>query len=136
MNFVRIIIGLLVTIGAYIQVSGQIASAFSNDSKIVLDGLLNIWASFGMLLICPYLTIYVIKDEFTLRLPIGDANRVLVILGLVVAPLLAIGLYNQSHANVANYVECKSERKLSSRYSSRTYAITEDLCQTLKSQND
>ncbi|EKO3401455.1 hypothetical protein OI845_004388 [Vibrio fluvialis] len=40
--------------------------------------------------------------------------------------------FSQSKANVANYVECKHERKVSSRYSSRTYAIDDEICATLK----
>lgn len=132
MNFVRITLCLLVVIGAYFQVSEQITSAFSSSNKIVVDGLLNIWASIAMLLMCSYLTIYTIKDAFSLSLPTGEAKRVLLVLGLVIAPLFAVTTYTKSQSNVASYVECKRERKLSSRYSSRTYAISQEVCESLE----
>ncbi|MGD8230784.1 hypothetical protein [Vibrio sp. TRT 1302] len=135
MNCIRILLSLLVTTGAYFQVNQQITSALSDESKIVVDGLLNIWASYAMLLMCPYLALDAAKKQLALRFPIGEINRVLLVMGAIIAPLLAIGTYVQSKTNVADYIECKSERKLSSRYSSRTYVQTEELCLALKNKD-
>ncbi|EEX41777.1 hypothetical protein VFA_001614 [Vibrio furnissii CIP 102972] len=51
---------------------------------------------------------------------------------VVIAPLLAIATFGQTKSNVSGYVECKHERKVSSRYSSRTYAINDEICASLK----
>ncbi len=134
MNYFRLVVYALIVGFAYWQANEQLTSAFSNDDIIKVDGVLNVWASHAMLLIFLYLIIYVIKDEFKLPFRIGEVNRVLIVVGLVVSPALAMITYGQSKENVAHYVECKSERQFSSRYSSRTYALNEQLCQEISSK--
>ncbi len=135
MNFVRVIIFLISTFVGIRIVSDFVGILFYNDNVINVPGILNMWGGYGMVLICPYLVIYVINDEFNLSLPIGNMNNVGIILMIVIAPLFAIGTYSKTKANVADYVECQSERNISSRYSSRTYAINEELCLSLKEQH-
>lgn len=131
MNYLRVIfLGLLGGL-AYFQIYGQIGSAFSTNSVIKVDGLLNIWASYSGLLICTYLTIYYLKDIFHLSINIGNVNKVGILMFVVIAPLLTIVTFGQTKSNVSSYVECKSERKISSRYSSRTYAVSAELCSAL-----
>lgn len=136
MNYVRIIGCALVSLFGLFLTYRQVSTAFSDGNIIKVDGLLNMWGSYGMLLVFFYLMLYHIKHSLAPSLAIGKPETAILVIAIVVSPLFAMGTYSQAQANVANYVECKSERKLSSRYSSRTYAITEDLCQTLKSQND
>lgn len=132
MNYVRVVLfSLLTWMGWWIS-SDNITKAFSSTPLIVeVSGLLNIWAGFCCLFTGSYIVIYSIKDEFKLSIPIGEINRVIAISTLIMSPLLTIGVYGQIQTNVASYVECKSERKISSRYSSRTYAVNEELCLTL-----
>ncbi|WP_157617652.1 hypothetical protein [Vibrio mexicanus] len=111
--------------------SDQVVTAFSNEDIVKIDGLINIWASNAMLLIFPYLALYVVKEQFKLPLPIGEINKVGVVLLIIVAPLLSLGLYSQAKSNVTSYIECSEQRTFTSRYSSRTYAISEDMCLTL-----
>ncbi|MBF4323586.1 hypothetical protein EAY22_25735, partial [Vibrio anguillarum] len=70
-----------------------------------------------------------VKDEFNLSLPIGEINKVIIISVLVISPLFTVITYSKIHSNLENYVECSELRTLSSRYSSRTYAISPELCQ-------
>ncbi|HIH0873165.1 hypothetical protein Q5N41_07315 [Vibrio cholerae] len=131
MNVFRIFLFLS---GAFIGgwlVKNLIEAAFYHSNIIRVAGLLNMWGSYVMLLIFPYFTIYTIKERFELSLNIGEINKVGIVLVLIVAPLLAMGTYSKAQSNVESYVECKSERKISSRYSSRTYAVNEELCLTL-----
>jgi hypothetical protein len=131
LNQIRIVLFSLVTYFAFGQASEQLSFALSDGDVIKTDGLLNIWASYSSLFLGLYIVIYSLKALWKLSLYIGEINRVLLVACLIIAPLLAIGTYSQAKANVADYVECKSERKLSSRYSSRTYARTEELCLSL-----
>ena len=131
MNYIRIIIFSLVACIAFWQVSEQFTSAFFSDDVVKIDGLLNIWAANASLLLGLYITIYSINEQFELSFRIGDINRVLILFCFLVAPLLAIGTYHLSLMNVINYVECKKERELSSRYSSRTYAVSQEVCESL-----
>ncbi|QDC92985.1 hypothetical protein [Vibrio furnissii] len=132
MNYLRLVFLGLLGFLAYWQVAGQIGSAFSTNTVIKADGLLNIWASYSGLLICTYLSIYYLKDILNLSINIGNVNKVGILMFVVIAPLLAIATFGQTKSNVSGYVECKHERKVSSRYSSRTYAINDEICASLK----
>ncbi|EKO3438036.1 hypothetical protein NTE19_001882 [Vibrio fluvialis] len=107
----------------------------TNAPVITISGILNIWAAYGGAFIGAYLVLYFVKEQFHWSVRIGDFNRVIAVVGLLIAPLLAITTYSKALSNVDNYVECKSERKLSSRYSSRTYAISASFCDTLSNAN-
>lgn len=107
---------------------GQVSGAFSSSDTITLDGLLNIWASCSGVLFSAYLIVYSVKEQFKLSINIGDINKMLILSCLAVSPLMAIGIYSKTKENVSGYVECTGERKASSRYSSRTYAVSQQLC--------
>lgn len=135
MNYFRLVLFTLASYLAFLFVSKDISSVYSNEQIIIISGLLNVWASYSMLFICSYLVIHTLKKEFQLSWKLGDPSRVVFLITIIISPLLAIGTYSQAKSNVANYVECKSERKISSRYSSRTYALNEELCQQLKDKD-
>ncbi len=131
MIYIRMIGCVLIAYLGYTQISDHLASAFSESPIIKVDGILNMWASYGLCFIFSYLAIYYIKAKYELAWRIGEINRVLIFCSIVVAPLLAIGTYIQAKDNVSNYIECSELRKFSSRYSSRTYATSTELCQQL-----
>lgn len=135
MMWLRLGIIFLGTIGGLYGAVITTKPAFSSADIIEISGPLNIWGSYTMLLVLPYIAIYTVKEAYRLKLNIGDIRKVGLLLMLVVAPSISIGVYGQSKANVSNYVECKDERKVSSRYSSRTYAIDDSLCDVLQ-KND
>lgn len=128
MIYIRMIGCILIAYLGYVQISDHLVSAFSENPVIKVDGILNMWASYGAFFIFSYLAAYYIKEKYELTWRIGEINRVLIFCSIIVAPLFAIGTYGQAKDNVSNYIECKSERKISSRYSSRTYAISANLC--------
>ncbi|WP_306332044.1 hypothetical protein [Vibrio injensis] len=128
MSYFRILFCLLVALGGWFLSKRQLETAFSNADIIKVDGLLNIWASYGILLLCCYLLFYYIKEIFKFSFPIGEINKVIIVIAIVIAPILAIGTFSKAKSNVSNYIECKDERKVSSRFSSRTYATTSELC--------
>lgn len=131
MIFARMVLFATMSMIAGYFVTGDLNSAFSSDQVIKVSGVLNMWADYGAAIIGAYLTLYFTKEQFELSLRIGDFNRVIVFVALLIAPALAVGTYSKAMSNVGNYVECKDERQVSSRYSSRTYALTDSQCQTV-----
>ncbi|MBY7902760.1 hypothetical protein KW459_17750 [Vibrio fluvialis] len=135
MNYVRIVLFSSMSLLALYFVCGGVSSALTNSPVITISSILNIWAAYGGTLIGAYLVLYFVKEQFHWSVRIGDFNRVIAVVGLLIAPLLATATYSKALSNVDNYVECKNERKISSRYSSRTYAISASLCDTLSNDN-
>lgn len=129
MNYVRMIMfSLLGGIGFWIT-SSNVHKALGAPMQVIeVSGILNVWAGFGCLLIGMYMVIWSVKEQFQLHLKIGNINTVLLVTSIIIAPLLAATTYGQIQANISGYVECKGKREVRSRYSSRTYAISEELC--------
>ncbi len=130
MNYIRIVLCLLVTWLCWWITSGNLNQAFGLlPSSVEVSGVLNVWAGFSGVIASMYLIVYSVKDEFNLSFPIGEINKVIIISVLVISPLFTVITYSKIHSNLENYVECSELRTLSSRYSSRTYAISSELCQ-------
>lgn len=129
MNYVRVVICALVTALAFYFTSKSIGAAYSNEPVIQIYGLLNIWGCYVLLFLCPYFAAYYMKEQHGFNFPLGNANQVVLILGLVLAPSLAIATQMKATSNVTGYVECKEQREISSRFSSRTYARNLKLCE-------
>ncbi|MGR5285559.1 hypothetical protein ACP3V5_09595 [Vibrio maritimus] len=108
-----------------------ISTAFSHGELITVYGLANMWGVYGALLVFFYLTLYHAKDAFSISLPIGDLNKTLLICGILVAPTFALATFGVTQTKLADYVECKSKREISTRFSSRTYAISVEVCESL-----
>jgi hypothetical protein len=104
---------------------------FDTPDVIKVDGILNIGATYGGTLISIYLFFWWLNYLVKIPFPLGNMSRVLLLIALIITPLLAMGTYTKIHSNLTGYVECKSERKFSLRYSSRTFAIDESLCPEL-----
>ncbi len=134
MNYFRVVISTLVTALALYFTSKSVGSVFSNEPVIQIYGLLNIWGCYVLVFLCPYFAAYYIKEQHNLKLTLGNSNLIVLIIGLVLAPSLAIATQLKATSNVADadYVECREQREMSSRFSSRTYALNASLCDELK----
>ena len=98
--------------------------------KIVkIYGLLPMWAVFAGVFVFPVITIWVIQEDIKVNILKVNPNKLLAILGLGLAPLLAFGFHSKTVSNINGYVECKSMRDVALRYSSRTYSISPELCE-------
>ncbi|EMI4513204.1 hypothetical protein V6560_000693 [Vibrio parahaemolyticus] len=132
MNLLRMVVFLLLSIlGGWI-INANIYSAFS-DAQLVIerDGIMNIFAGYGCFFIGLYVVIYVAKEQFRLNFNVGEFNKV--VGGLVITSLiLSVVNFAAINRQVEGYTECKNLREISSRYSSRTYAISPELCDSLK----
>ncbi len=124
-----LLIGVIYWTGYY---SLDIAMTMFDASEIIkVDGVLNIAGVYGVFLLSIYLLIWWLNQLIAIPFPIGDINKVILVILLVITPILTIGTYTKIHKNIESYVECSELRKFSSRYSSRTYATSTELCQQL-----
>ncbi|MFV8457883.1 hypothetical protein ACNO5M_22675 [Vibrio owensii] len=122
-------ISLFFTIGLFF--APQYIELMNTTNPIIkVGGIANIAAVFAMLFWMPYLLVYWINDLVKLPFPIGEFNKTFAVL-TVLSLVVSLGVYKkiQQHIVQFNYIECKDMREISSRYSSRTYAISPELCE-------
>ncbi|MFC3023876.1 hypothetical protein ACFODT_08565 [Vibrio zhugei] len=130
MIFLRIIITVLVILGSGFLSLDIVERAFDISDIVKVDGVLNIWGTYGLFLIGLYGLMYWLGQIIELPFPIGNFTKVIVVIGVILSPLLTVVTYAKVHTDIAGYVECSSLRKVSLHYSSRTYAISKELCLT------
>ncbi|MGD8231085.1 hypothetical protein [Vibrio sp. TRT 1302] len=129
MIIVRIITSLILfSLGFWIT-KINISPLFSNSLLITTSGPINIWAGIACFMWGGYGLIYYIFYSYKRNHPIFDFNKVTIIIGTIISPLLAMIIIYNININIIGYTECKNLRELSSRYSSRTYAKSIELCQ-------
>lgn len=129
MIYLRLIIIAVAVYVSYLFGINIYETIFNPTDIMVVDGVLNIWGIYSMFLLGSYCFIYWLNQLITLPVPIGDWNKVALMLLIVITPLLTLGSYSKIQSNISGYVECKDERVFTSRYSSRTYAKDLSLCQ-------
>lgn len=137
MIFLRIILFSALTILTGVWTYDLIVNAFffDNPNIIVIDGLLSMCGTVGSLWAAIYIIIYSIKEQFNLTIPIGEINK-MIIIGLFLCLVIASSLNFKIHSNISQYVECTDARKISSRYSSQTYALSTSLCLQLAEEHE
>ena len=130
MIFLRLFISVLVILGSGFLSLDIVERAFDVSDVVKVDGVLNIWGVYGLFLIGLYGLIYWLGQIINLPFPIGNFTKPVVVLGIIISPLLTVVTYAKVHADISDYVECSSLRKVSLHYSSRTYAMSKELCLT------
>ncbi|MDD9180744.1 MULTISPECIES: hypothetical protein [Aliivibrio] len=105
-----------------------IKTAFVSNDVIKISGILSIWSAIASLLLGIMLLYYHVKAFWGNTLKGNTLNRLLIFLGLVVAPIISIVIYVKTLTLVADYIECKELNNISIRFSSQTYTISNELC--------
>lgn len=98
---------------------------------VTVSGVMNIAAAYAGTLLALCACSGWLAMNFNFPSPVLRDKGVIIIC-LVITPILTYITHVEIEANIKGYVECKDQRELWSRYSSRTYAKTEALCLTLK----
>lgn len=128
MILLRIGLSLLLAIWSGYSCFGIVNNMFTTANIIEVSGILNTWGAISGLLVGSYLVVFWLKKLVDIRVPIGELNKVGVVLILVISPLLTVASYSKIQINSNNYIECVDLRKASLRFSSRTYAKNESFC--------
>ncbi len=133
MIIIRILLCIVIALFS-LHLSSDYIVFFSTTSKdiLVVDGMLNVWASISGVLIGLFFLLYYICQILDYEITDRKLNAISLMLIFIISPLISIAIRQASDNKVVNYVECKDLRELSSRYSSRTYAKTIDLCNDLR----
>lgn len=132
MIIVRIIASLILfSLGLWIA-EINVFPLFSDSLIIKTSGVINIWAGIACFMWGGYGVFYHIFYSDNKLHPIFDFNKVTIIVGILISPVLAMVIYYNININLTGYTECKNLRELSSRYSSRTYAKSVELCKQEK----
>jgi hypothetical protein len=136
MPIARVLISvLLFLLGGWLSLI-NIEPIFSTQLYVKTSGVLNVWGGYGSFLLGGYGFFYHLNQLIKLPFPVGDFNRLILIIALIISPLLTIGTYEAVRSNISGYVECSNLRELSSRYSSRTYAKSESSCLQLREEKE
>ena len=123
---------LLVTIGAAWYSYRYFGLSIRVNDVVKVDGVMNIWGAYATFIIALFATINTATERFDLPCPRVQGNIMAVVIILMIAPILTYITHAEIEANIKNYVECKDQREFWSRYSSRTYAKTKELCLSIK----
>lgn len=104
---------------------------FSSTQKdiFVIDGIFNVWGSISGVLIGSFFLLYYICQVLNYIITPNKLNKIALILIFIISPLMSLVIRQASNAKITNYEECKNLREISTRYSSRTYAKSMELCQ-------
>lgn len=128
MIWVRFAVSLMLcVIGGLLSIS-TVDSAIDTNDIIVIEGLLNILGVSFCLFGGAYSSLYWLNNIVRLPFPVGNFAKPILIIAFVVSPTYSLTMYQILQNKVENYVECKELRKVSSRFSSRTYANNANLC--------
>lgn len=103
---------------------------------VVVDGLINIWAVYSGVFILAYLVFYYFNSLKNKVPSSKQLNYSVLISVMLVGPLLTLATYTMVHSNLDGYVKCNALNQWSSRYSSSTYAISNDICLSLVTDRD
>ncbi len=99
---------------------------------IVVDSIINIWAVVSGTFVGGLFFVYYMMMVFSSKIPSVYLNRLGLILIFIASPLITLYINVKITSLYSSYTECNDLRELSSRYSSRTYAISPELCEPLK----
>ncbi|MCW8335632.1 hypothetical protein [Vibrio paucivorans] len=124
---------VLLSLGFWIT-NINISPLLLESNIVTTSGIINIWAGIASFFWGGYGLIYYIFifHRYNNKSLILDFNKMTIVIGIIISPLLSIFIFYTTNVKVQNYVECTDLREISTRYSSRTYAKSIDLCKQEK----
>ncbi|WP_394135919.1 hypothetical protein [Aliivibrio fischeri] len=127
---------LIISIFGFIYLSSIAGEYYAlmqigSEEYVVIDGALNVWATYSGCFILTYLIYYYFMSLKDKEPSPKQLNYAVLIIAVIISPLLTLSTYTIIHNNLNDYVKCNSLNKWSSRYSSSTYAISKEVCMTL-----
>lgn len=129
MIIVRLVASLVLLFLGFWITKINISPLLFESNMITVSGIINIWAGIACFFWGGYGSIYYIFHKHNSQSLILDFNKMTIFIGVIISPLLSILIFYNTNIKLQGYVECNNLRKISSRYSSRTYAKSAELCQ-------
>lgn len=133
MNYLRIVFFGAFLFACVFFGLDMLEQAFGEQREVyVIDGILNYWAVFGGFILSSIIIVYCVVEILKNKSLVTFLRKGILVGCIVIAPLLAIALKEMTLQRTSGYVECEKLRKLSSRFSSKTYAIDNNMCMILE----
>lgn len=133
MNYIRI---LFFSIMAFVCVFfgwEMIAKAVGEQREVyVIAGILNYWAVFAGLLSSLVIIGYCVTEIVKKKSPLSFLSKGIIISCVIISPVVSFTLKEITSSRVNGYVECEGLSKLSTRFSSKTYAIDSSTCSEIE----
>ena len=129
MNYLRVVF-----FGAFLSASvffgwDMLEQAFGEQREVyVIDGILNYWAVFAGFLVSLIIIIYCMAEILKRNISAAFFNKSAIISCVIISPIISVALREVVFHRANDYVKCERLSKLSSRYSSQTYAIVNETC--------
>lgn len=129
MNYIRIVFFGAFLFACVFFGLDMLEQAFGEKREVyVIDGILNYWAVFGGFILSSVIIFYCAIEILKNKSLVTFLRKGILVGCIVIAPLLAIALKEVTLQRTSGYVECEKLRKLSTRFSSSTYAVDNDTC--------
>lgn len=111
----------------------MIAKAVGEQREVyVVVGIVNYWAVFAGLLSSLVIIGYCVTEIVKKKSPISFLSKGIIISCVIISPIVSFTLKEITSSRVNGYAECEDLSKLSTRFSSRTYAINSSTCLELE----
>lgn len=138
-RFIRLIISMSIVYVSYFFLKEPM-TFFINETvdHVVIDGMPSLWSQIAGIFMGLIVFMMTILTSGSWRESKFNKIYVMscVISCLVMSPVITVVMWYQLHAKSEGFVECKELRKSSRRYSSRTYAVSELVCERLLEERD
>lgn len=133
MNYIRILFFIVIAFVCVFFGWEMIAKAVGEQREVyVVVGILNYWAVFAGLLSSLVIIGYCVIEIVKKKSPISFLSTGIIISCVIISPVVSFTLKEITSSRVNGYVECEGLSKLSTRFSSKTYAIDSSTCSEIE----
>ena len=106
---------------------------FNGEGKdvIVIEGFGTVWSSIAGILMCGTWLVFLLF--FSMKVVDKNINIIVVVTAFILSPLASVAVLQIMKNKSSGFTECVELKRSSSFHSSKTYAITPQVCQRLVS---
>ena len=133
MNYIRIFFfGAMASISVFFGWDIFDEAFGSQRDVYVVDGILNYWAIFAGFLCSLVIISYCITEILKKRSSAAFLNKGIIISCALISPIISFTLKEITLYRASDYIQCERLSKISTRFSSKTYAVNNEICVRLE----
>jgi len=132
-NYIRILFFGIIAFVCVFFGWNMLEQALGEQREVyVIDGILNYWAVFAGFLSSLVIIGYCVTEIVKKKSAISFLRKGIIISCVIISPVISIALREAVFHRANDYVKCERLSKLSTRYSSQTYAVNNSKCVELE----
>lgn len=136
MNYVRILFFGAIAFGSTFFGWDVLQEAFGEQRDVyVIVGILNYWAIFSCMASSLIIILYCSVEIVTGKSLSVFLKNGIIISCLLISPLISFSLKELTLHRINDYVQCDTLSKVTSRFTSKTYAVTTEQCRKIAAEN-